>query len=331
MEPYRNVKVAVLGATGFIGSHLTERLVELGADVLAVAKSPTRLNNLAGVAARIRFATADLSGPTAPLALFENFRPKKLFHLASLPDGPETFEHMRESLRQNTEMVINVLELAAAAKVETVVFGDSSKVYGNSGSPYAESSRPAPVCSYAIAKSAAWSFCQLYSTLHPESHVVALRPTMVYGPRQNLNLIGYLIAAMRREGKGSIAVQGGWQTRDPLYIDDVVEAFVRAGVSVSARGAAIPIGGGEEITVAAICERVKAALGSEAKFDFASDPLRSTEIFRSHCDNRDARRLLDWRPMVSFSEGLARLADHTLPERALAAGAGSGQVTDRAI
>jgi nucleoside-diphosphate-sugar epimerase len=330
MEPYRNVKVAVLGATGFIGSHLTERLVELGAEVMAVSKTPQRLGNLARVSGRIRFATADLTGPDAA-GLFQDFRPKKVFHLASLPDGAETFQHMRESLRQNTEMVINVLELAAAAKVETVVFGDSSKVYGNGGIPYGDATPAAPVCSYAIAKSAAWSFCQLYSTLHPESHVVSLRPTMVYGPGQSVNLIGYLIAGMRREGQKSLAVQGGWQTRDPLYIDDAVEAFARAGVSVPARGNAIPIGGGVEMTVAEICERVKTALGSEVTFDFGSEPVRATEIFRSHCDNKDARRLLDWQPRVSFQEGLARLAGVAFPERALAAGAGSGQATDRAL
>jgi UDP-glucose 4-epimerase len=309
MEPYKNMKVAVLGATGFMGSHLAERLVSMGAEVLAVAKTRTRFDALAPIADRIRFVTSDLVEDSG---LFTDFRPKKVFHLASLPDGAETFQHMRESLRQNTEMVINVLEQAAAAKVETVVFGDSSKVYGNEAVPYEESSQPKPVCSYAIAKAAAWNFCKLYSRLHPDCHVVALRPTLVYGPGQNINLISYLMRAMRRSATTPITVQGGWQTRDPLYVGDAVNAFVLAAVTPSARGRAIPIGGGEEMTLAEICSRVKQAMGSETPIDFATAPMRETEIFRSVCNNRDARRILGWQPTVSFAEGLARLAGVSL-------------------
>lgn len=328
MESYRNMRVAVLGATGFIGSHLTERLVEEGAEVLAVAKTRARLDNLARVADRIHFAATDLaSSPDA--SLFMDFQPRKIFHLAAHPDGSESFSHMRESLRQNTEMVVNVLEMAAAAKVDTIVFSDSSKTYGNTSAAYREASAADPVCSYAIAKAAAWNFCKLYAKMHPDSHVVALRPTMVYGPRQNVNLISYLIGALQRNTGSRITVQGGWQTRDPLHVSDAVEAFLRAGASPMARGHAIPVGGGEEMTVAEICRRVKVAFGSDAPIDFGASPLRITEIFRSSCDNQDAKRLLVWQPAISISEGLARLAGRTGQSAARSAVAGhleSGRV-----
>jgi nucleoside-diphosphate-sugar epimerase len=305
---FHGCRVAIVGATGFIGSHIAERLVELGAEVLAIARSTTRLQNLAGVYSYIRFAKIDITQRNSATKLFLEFRPQKVFHLASHPDSTESFEQMRISLLQNTEAVLNVLEASAAAKVETFIFGDSSKVYGNTSGLYAEDLPDNPHCSYAIAKAAGWRLCKLYSALQPEAKVVGLRPTMVYGPRQNLNLISYLFTRIR-EG-GPIAVQGGWQTRNPLHIDDAVDAYLRVAASPAAWGHSIPIGGPQELTVAEICRQVLATLGATALLEFGAAPIRLTELFRSSSDNRDAFRLLGWQPRVSLPEGISRLAWH---------------------
>jgi UDP-glucose 4-epimerase len=304
MNDLRDCRVAVIGATGFIGSHLTERLVECGAEVLAVARSGDRLSSLARILPRIRFITADITLRDSAAGLFRNFQPHQVFHLASGRDGVETFDQMRRSLRQNTEAVINLLEASAEAKVETFVFCDSSKVYGNTESPYSEDIPDEPICSYAIAKSAAWRFCKLYSELC-DGQVVALRPTMVYGSRQNVNLVSHILGRVRR--KMPVVLQGGWQSRDPLFIDDAVEAFLKAATVPAARNHAIPISGGEEMTLTEICRRVAAAAGEEVEIVCEPEQVRSTEIFRSRCDNGDAERLLGWRPEISFEEGLARL------------------------
>jgi nucleoside-diphosphate-sugar epimerase len=304
MTDLRDCRVAVIGATGFIGSHLTEKLMQCGADVLAVARSASQLSHLVGVLPGIRSSPADVSLRDSARGLFRSFRPQKVFHLASGRDGAETFDQMRNSLRQNTEVVINLLEISAEAKVDTFVYCDSSKVYGNTESPYTEVSPDEPICSYAIAKSAAWRYCKLYSGLS-DGHVVALRPTMVYGLRQNVNLISHVLEQVRR--KAPVVLQGGWQSRDPLFIDDAVQAFINAATAPAARNHAIPIGGGEEMTLTEICRRVAAAVGEEVEIVCEPDLVRPTEIFRSRCDNRDAERLLGWRPETSFEDGLARL------------------------
>ncbi|HEV8043149.1 MAG TPA: NAD-dependent epimerase/dehydratase family protein [Bryobacteraceae bacterium] len=319
MECLRDCKVAVIGATGFIGSHLTERLVECGAEVLAVARTRERLANLAAVLPRIHLTLADATERESIADVFRDFLPEKVFHLASGRDGHETFDQMRTSLRQNAEAVINVLEISAAAKVETFVFCDSSKVYGNCQTSYSEDTPDDPVCSYAIAKSAAWRFCKLYSAVSG-GHVVALRPTMIYGPRQNLNLVSYLLAQIPRQTP--VALQGGWQTRDPLYVDDAVEALLRAAIAPAARNRAIPISGGEEMTIADICRRAAAALGEEVEIVSEPAAVRLTEVFRSCCDNVDAERLLmGWRPRISLEQGLARLAGMPAAVRAASVGA----------
>jgi hypothetical protein len=99
---------------------------------------------------------------------------------------------------------------------------------------------------------------------------------------------------------------GGDQTRDPLYVDDAVAAFVAAATSPSAHGHAIPIGGGQELSVAALCEATVKALGASAPVVRGAEPPRHTEIWRSCSDNADAYRLLGWQPRVALAEGLAR-------------------------
>jgi nucleoside-diphosphate-sugar epimerase len=319
---YAGRKVAVTGASGFIGSHLVRRLVEDGAEVLAIARSANRAASLAAVRTQIRFVTADLSDSSATAVLFRNFKPEKVFHMAAHPDRAESFQQMRDCLRHNTEAVINLLEISQEAGVETFVFCDSTKDFGNCGLPYSEELGDKPVCSYAIAKSAAWHLCKLYATLYDRVNVVGVRPTLVYGPGQNGNLISHLNSCVE-QGR-PIRVQGGWQTRDPLYIDDAVDAFLCCGVSNVARGHAVPIGGGHEMTVMEICETVLRHLGVSRCIEADSGSLRPTEIYRSVCANVEAGKLLGWRPRFTFEQGLARTfstytgADHSIAARAAA-------------
>lgn len=305
MLAYCDKRIAVVGATGFIGSHVTERLIESGADVLGIGRS-SLLPGSFKFLSRMHYARVDVANFEEVRKLFAEFRPQKVFHLAAQPDAGESFGQMRDCIRQNTEAVLNVLEASAKAQADTFIFGDSSKVYGNSPLPYSEQTVDDPVCSYAVSKAAAWKLCKLYSSLNPNIFVAAVRPTMVYGPRQKINLISFLCSRMDRQE--TVSIQGGWQTRDPLYIDDAVEAFLKIGVTPETNGHAIPIGGGQELTVSEICRIVLNSFGSDLKLNFDPSSLRTTEIFRSSCDNSDALRLLGWKPRISFQEGIGRLA-----------------------
>jgi UDP-glucose 4-epimerase len=124
----------------------------------------------------------------------------------------------------------------------------------------------------------------------------------VYGPRQNWNLITH-VADCARKGV-SIRLQGGSQTRDLLYVDDVVRAFVAAAVHKEAWGHAIPLGGGQEITVEALCRKILQVVESDIAVDSHSEKPRATEIWRSHCDNLEAKELLGWTPQIGLTEGL---------------------------
>jgi nucleoside-diphosphate-sugar epimerase len=296
-------RVAVLGGTGFIGSHLVERLVAEGAQVLAVARTPARIEHLAAVRGGCAIAFADICNSGEVLHTLKTFRPEVLYHLAAHPDASESFAHVADCVRINGLGLVNALQAAAACGVELFVYGDSAKDYGNAPVPYRAGQHATPVCSYAIVKAAGWQLCTLAASF-TSLNVVALRPTFVYGARQNRNVITYVqeCAAARRP----IRLMGGSQTRDPLFIDDAVSAFVQAATEPRAWGHAIPIGGGQELPVSSLCEAVLAAIGARLPIVSGAEEPRLTEIWRSSSDNVDAWRLLGWEPRVMLSEGLER-------------------------
>jgi UDP-glucose 4-epimerase len=296
-------KVAVIGATGFIGSHVVERLVAEGTNVLAVARRIGHLADLPHLSNRCEFQPCDISEPDGIGKIFRSFRPEIVFHFAAHPDGTESIAQMRDCLRVNTLGGVNALDAAVGAGSKVFVLADSVKVYGNGGVPYAESEPVNPICSYAIAKSAHWQLCQLTSTLNG-IQVVGLRLTFVYGPRQGWNLIQYVQKCVREDLP--IALQGGSQTRDPLYIDDAVEAFLAAATQPSAFSHSIPIGGGKEVSITDLCRTVMKAMGRQVPIIEDAQKPRLTEIWRSVADNNDALRLLRWAPRTNLVEGLAK-------------------------
>ena len=296
-------RIAVIGGTGFIGSHLVERLVAEGADVLAVARTHARIAHLAAVRHDCAVALADVCAPAEIEHAFRLFRPQTVYHLAAHPDAGESLAHVADCVRANGLGLVNVLRASVDAGVELFVYGDSAKDYGNSAVPYRAAQEARPICSYAIVKAAGWQLCSLISSFTPLK-VVALRPTFVYGPRQNRNVISHVRECI--DANRPIRLMGGSQTRDPLYIDDAVDALVAAATSPRAWGHAIPIGGGQELQVTSLCEAVVAALGARVAVSSGAEEPRPTEIWRSSSDNADAYRLLDWQPRVTLSEGLQR-------------------------
>ena len=296
------MRIAVIGATGFIGSHLLERLVEEGAHVLAMARSEIRRENLESASGRYEFAACDIVTSPDLNDIFSRFRPTVVYLLAARPDAAETFDQMEAALKVNSLGTLRVLEAAAGSGVARLVYGGSSKIFGNHTVPSRLETPSNPVGSYAISKSAGWQMCKLYSLLHP-METVCLHPAFVYGPRQNWNLIRYVQQCVDRGEP--VRLQGGSQTRDPLYIADAVQAYVHAGFFPDLNGKAIPIGGGTELRVADLAQEILNVLGSpRTKIEIGSAEPRPTEVWRNFVDNASARELLGWAPSVDLNFGL---------------------------
>jgi nucleoside-diphosphate-sugar epimerase len=296
-------RILVTGGGGFFGSHLCERLVARGADVGVLARTPGMLQDLAARQA-CEFLACDLNDAERAIDAIVRFRPEFVVHLASRPDGREDFAQAQAATQVNVAGTLNALEGTLRAGGALFVYGDSTKVYGNSEVPYRESTPAAPNSSYAVGKLAGWHLCELYASLHG-LNVCSVRPTMTYGPRQRFNLFSFVAQSVQR-GDPEVRLDGGNQTRDPLYVGDAVDAFVAIlGNGARASGRIINIGGGVEYSVAELAHHAVRVLGGRQRVVCVPGQTRPTEIWRSYCDNAEAQSILGWTPRTDLPDGLA--------------------------
>ncbi len=296
-------RVIVTGAGGFIGGALARRLAEAGAVVLGLGRNdlpePRGDHPL--------YMRCDLSDQDEARKVFLEFSPEVVFHLASNSDAADTFSQIRASVYGNLLLTLNVLEsFALCPDRRMLVYGDSTKVYGNCVPPYRKDLPDSPLCSYAIAKASGWEYCKLFHLVH-ELPSVSIRPTITYGPMQKLNLVGFVIDSILR-GEKEIALSGGDQTRDLLYLDDCVEAFLLAGMQAPEKvgGEVINIGGGNELSVSQIAQIIATLMKSDIRILSRFNLRRPTEISRCYSDNKEPLELLGWKPSVSLTEGLMK-------------------------
>ncbi len=304
-------RVAVTGAGGFLGQLLVQTLIQQQSHVLALDVEAKQIFETAK-APRLKVQQVDLNYLGVLEECLTDFQPDTLYHLASAPDQQESFAQVQLSIRNNLQLTANVLEAFHCSGGQLFVFGDSSKSYGDAHEPFHSKLRDEPLSSYAIAKSAGWQLCKLYARLH-DVHVVSVRPTLVYGPTQRHNLITYVIDSVL-SGKEVIPIDGGEQTRDPLYCDDAIEAFLeiaRRGCALS--GKVINIGGGREISVKQLAEYILKILDRpNVRIETNASQKRPTESARNYCENHEVWELLGWKPEISLEMGLQKTISQLL-------------------
>lgn len=303
-DPFARRRCLVTGASGFIGAALSRALADRGASVFALSRTPGRLAPLLaqGRAALLR---CDLTDPDAVRRALQRAAPEVVFHFASAPDGPETAELGRERLTVNVLGTLHLLQgLVELDLRPAFVYGDSRKVHGGAEPPHTADSPLAPTGVYGASKAAGWLLCCAYASVR-QLPVVSLRPSLIYGPGQGRNLIQVALEAALA-GQPVLTLQGGRQTRDPIYLDDALEAFLLAAIKAhELNGAAIPIGGGEEVSVRELARRVVLHANGATRIHCEPAAMRPNEVWRSYSDNADALRLLGWQPRHCLDEGLA--------------------------
>ena len=308
-------RILVTGASGFIGASLVEKFLAADAMVCAVSRTKGRLSEIAGQE-RCEFVSCDLTRETETTRLFEKFAPQIVFHFASHPDGRECYAQARRAIETNLLGTLNTLEgfrlMGDAA--ELFVYGDTSKVYGDGEVPYRAGMPIKPLSSYAIAKASGWQLCQLYERLY-NTPSVAVRPTLIYGPRQSFNLISFVIECVLG-GKKEVTLDGGSQTRDPLFIEDALEAFFAVAFhNRTLAGNVINIGGNSECSVSEIAEMIVELMGARTPVVSIEHGVRPTDTRRSYCDNHEAAQLINWRPRTSLLKGLRLTIEYLLDAR----------------
>ncbi len=303
------MKTVVTGGAGFIGSNLVDRLLADGHSVVVIDNFFTgKEHNLAHHSSNKQLTivrkdinddiTNDLSGAAV------------VFHLAAIPLVQYSIDYPKESHHANIDGTLNVLLCARKAGVKRLIFASSASVYGDQDRlPFTEDMTPNPMSPYAAHKISGEYYCKLFHQLYG-FETVCLRFFNVYGPRQNpesnyANLIPRSIVRTLKE-EPIIVYGDGKQTRDFIYVGDVVDAAVKAGFTTSEKcfGTVMNIATGKETSVLDIANEIM----THKKNTISFQPARQ-EPRRNVASVTKAHELLGWTPKTSLKDGITKAVE----------------------
>jgi NAD dependent epimerase/dehydratase len=314
-NPWTGKRVVVTGAGGFIGSHLTERLVTLGAETTAFLRYNSRSDRglidecPADVREQIRIFWGDLRDPDSVRRGIK--QAEVVFHLGALIGIPYSYESPRQYVEVNVLGTLNVLEAAREAEVGRVIQTSTSEVYGTPIYTPIDEKHPlqgqSPYSATKIgADKLAESFWRTYSL-----PVATLRPFNTFGPRQSARAI--LPTIIRQALTDSDVRLGSLAPiRDMNFVADTVDGFLRIARCDAAIGRVVNIGSGRGLTVGSMVESVSKLLGK--KLNVVTDPGRvrpaNSEVEELLADATLARELFEWTSTTPFEEGLKATIDY---------------------
>jgi len=303
-DHFRNRRCLVTGGAGFIGSHLVDALVELGAAV-------TILDDLSGGDRRnlnpaARFIEGSILDPRAIASAIQGC--ELVFHQAAKVSVPASVADPVSYFRVNVEGTQTVLEAARQARVRRVMFAASSSAYGDSPIlPKVETMAPLSHSPYAASKVAGEHLMRAYATSY-DIDTVSLRYFNIFGPRQNANsaYAGVIAAFAKRllGGQPPVITGDGTATRDFTFVHNAVHANLLAARGERRLGGEVfNIATGQSSTVRHLAERMAALLGrADLPPQFA--PPRPGDVPHSRADIALATKVLGYAPLVDFESGL---------------------------
>ena len=295
----------VTGGAGFIGSHISERLLELGHDVRILDNFSTgRRENLAAFGDGIELIEADIRDVESVRRAVDGV--EVVFHEAALASVPRSVADPVSSNEVNVTGTLNLLTAGRDAGVRRFVYASSSSVYGNSPElPKSEAMTPSPESPYAVSKLAAEQYCHVFSTLYG-FECVSLRYFNVFGPRQDpgsqYSAVVPLFVTAILEGRSPKIYGDGEQSRDFTYVANVVDANMLAMTAEGAAGKAFNIACGRTCTVNDLLSKLQTIAGTSVAAEHVDS--RPGDVKHSFADIARAERLLGLDPKVTLEDGL---------------------------
>lgn len=296
--------VLITGVAGFIGSHVARRFIADGHQVVGI--DDLSAGDRANVPSGVQFIEGDLTDVATLARIPAGCR--KILHLAGQSSGEISFDDPVADLEKNTVSTLNLIRYGIANGMERIVYASSMSVYGAvPDAPVAETTPCQPLSCYGVGKHAAEGYLRIYKSRLP---FVAMRMFNVYGPGQNLENLRqgmvsiYLAQALTA---GLIEVKGSLERfRDIIYIDDVVEAWVRAARLPSALNQTLNIGTGVRTSVKQLLDRICSLVPGSSHFVRGATPGDQSGIY---ADVTRLRDVLGPMPVTSLESGLARFVE----------------------
>jgi NAD dependent epimerase/dehydratase len=299
--------VLVTGGGGFIGSHVVERLAELGARVRTLvhynALDSWGWLDQPPVRHDIEVVSGDICDRDSVRQAMRGI--ETVFHLAALIAIPYSYHAPASYLRTNVEGTLNVLQVAREHSVERVVHTSTSEVYGTARYVPIDEAHPLQGQSpYSASKIGADKMAEAFY-LSFRVPVVTVRPFNTYGPRQSARAVIPTIIIQCLAG-GSIKLGNLTPTRDLNYVSDTVEGFLLAASASDVVGQTINLGSGREVSIGDLVRLISRMTGRSVAIEMDQERVRpeGSEVERLLADNTRARTLLGWQPRVSLEEGL---------------------------
>jgi nucleoside-diphosphate-sugar epimerase len=309
MAEIGNSRVLVTGAAGFIGSHLTRRLVASGAEVHALTDvvSSVYPDRLLDLRRQITLHEGNVADRTAMEAIAKLVRPQVVFHLAAYTHVGKSWYRVDECIQSNIQGTVNLLLALEDVGYERFIYTGTSEIYGDIEVPFREDANVNPISPYAVSKYAGERFCRMYQQ-GLGWPIVLVRPFNAYGPAQSPDRIipETIVRALRGQ---ELALTSGTQTREFNYVEDIAEGFELLATTPGIEGELFNIGSGEEVTIHDLVVEIVHQLGDPIEPKFGALEHRPNEIWRMYCDSSKARAALGWEPRHTLRDGLAKTID----------------------
>jgi len=305
--PIDTPTVLVTGGAGFIGSNLADRLIREGARVRILDNFSTGFReNLEEITGNFDLVEGDVADASVVASAVKGV--ETIFHEAALPSVPRSVEDPVSTHQACVEGTFNLLLAAKDAGVRRFVYAASSSAYGDQPTlPKTETMAPAPMSPYAVAKLTGEYYASAFYRVYG-LETVSLRYFNVFGPRQNPSspysgVISRFIDALMT-GTRPVIYGDGEQSRDFTFIDNVVDANLRAASSASAPGLVMNAANGERVSLNSLLSTLKKITGKEIEAEYL-DP-RTGDVKHSQADNSLAVQTLGYENLVGLEEGLRK-------------------------
>jgi UDP-glucose 4-epimerase len=295
-------RIAVTGASGFIGMHLLRGLHAAGAEIAAMVaadKSTSRLDEIPFSVER--FIIKDAAGLGDAI---RQTAPHFVVHLSAAISIERSLRVLKETFEENVISTISLLTACTDIHAERVILMGSCEEYGQKHCPFDASLALDPNSPYGASKAAVAAYAHMFYGSF-QLPTVVLRPSVVYGPGQSARMLISMVLQALAEGR-TISVTEGRQTRDFVYVDDVVESILASLTAPNILGEAWNVGSGEVVTVRQCLELVERITGRPGLIQYGARPYANSERFHYEPIVENTYEALNWRPSVMLEEGLRR-------------------------
>lgn len=301
--PFDGQRVLVTGANGFIGQHALARLRQTGAELCTLTrdpiKDPSALTQYHG----------DIRDPGFVEDAVRASNPAFIFHLCAYKSRADDVGQFAPAIQTNLVGSLNLISAATRLPgLRSIVTVGTAEEYGGNPTPFAEDMREQPVSAYSFSKLCLTQLSQLLTRVHGIP-ISVLRPSLAYGPGQKEDMfLPALIGTLLRGEPFNMTA--GQQTRDLIYVTDVVNAMLNAATNPRAIGEVFNIGSQNPITMAELALTIEKMTGNTGLVRVGALAYRKGEVMNYWVDNQKANRLLQWAPRVTLEQGLAQTVAH---------------------